>query len=483
MYRCVLFGDAMRNGPDGRESVLSLSRLVRLQGVRRLYKDRLQRVASLALVVVAALASIATSPPREDISVRGQGTRVELSAEQPEATVSLEIQPSPEAVSAPRKTVTVRATPVWSGQGSAEETEEGEETAPLEGRVPAGGFTTTVTVPRAGEVLELAALDTDGGVLAVATGEWLTCEGEACAQMAAIRFRLLDPTAGTLVVNWELNATFHFGEGEVPPDAELDVVFGPADTEVTDVAGSGRVAMDIHRGRYDFRAVRIQIHAPGGVPSDADLRFEPLQIGLIAVLHETEEAHVLAERISIPLTPPQRCREGVCDWSLLVVGNLVDWQLAAPGGIDLEVGVAEVTPVELASEPVTGEAVRIGPGEQARLVATVEVDASVVDGPDFEGVGPLTAVEFTLNWDDPEPNLIVSRDSGFTAARLDSTVVATDQVSFDCDDVRCRAVTEIIIFFSQQQEGTVTWQAQAYVPFLVTNRVPGDAVVDLEVTR
>jgi hypothetical protein len=451
---------------------------LRVRDRRGVHEDRLRRVGSLALVVVASLASIATSPPVEDIWVTESGPRVELSAERPEATVTVEVQPNPEAARAPRKTVTVRATPVWSGQGAGDET---VETEPLEGRVPAQG-TTTAIVPPTAEVLELAALDTDRGVLAVATGERLRCEGENCAEVAAIRFRLLDPTPGILVINWELNAIFHFGE-QVPPDADVSIAFGEMDPGVTAVAASGRVAADIHRDRYDFRAVRIQIHAPQGVPPDAELRFEPLDTGLIAVLHEAVDAHLLVERISMPLTAPERCLQGACDWSLLVVGNLVDWQLVAPPEIGVEVGVAEVTPVELASESVTGEAIQLGPGETVRLAATVEVDASVLDGPDFEGLGPLTAVEFTLAWDDPEANLIISRESGFKAARLDSTVVATDQVAFDCDDLRCRATTEIIISFSQQRAGTVTWQARAYVPFLVTNQIPEGAAVDLEVTR
>lgn len=311
----------------------------------------------------------------------------------------------------------------------------------------------------------------------------MRCEGEACAELAAVRFRLLDPALGTLVVNWELDARFHFGEGQVPPDAELNFAFGPADPGVTAVAASGRVAADRNRDRYDLRAVRIQIHAPEGVPPDAELRFEPLDTRVTAVLHDAQSVHRLVERVSIPVTPPEGCHQGACDWSLLVIGDLVDWQLVAPAEIDLEVGVAEVTPVELASEPVTGGPVRMGPDEQVRLVATVEVDPSVVAGPDFEGMGALAAVEFTMTWDDPDANLIVSRDTGFTSTRSDSTLIASKPLPLDCDALRCRAVTEIVVFFSQQGEGTVTWEARAYMPFPVTGQILEDAVLDLEVTR
>lgn len=472
----------MRSCPGGgdlRPLVNGLSG-VRPRGGRGLHRDQLRRVGSLVLVVVAALASIATTPPPEDVSVREAGPRVELSAEQPEALLVVEIQPNAEAAPAPRKVVLVRATPVWSGQAAVEET---EETEPLEGRVPAGGFTTTVAVPSAAEVLELEVLDADGGVLEIGTGESLRCEGEACAGLAAVRFRLLDPTLGTLVVNWELEARFHFGEGQVPRDADIAIAFGEMDPGVTAVAASGTVAADRNRDRYDLRAVRIQIHAPEGVPPDAELRFEPLDTRVTAVLHEAQSVHRLVERMSVPVTPPDACLQGACDWSLLVIGDLVDWQLVAPPEIGLEVGVAEVTPVELASEPVTGRPVRMGPDEQVRLVATVEVDPSVVAGPDFEGIGVLAAVEFTMTWDDPDANLIVSRDTGFTATRRDSTLVASNPLPLDCDALRCRGVTDIVVFFSQQGEGTVTWIAQAYIPFLFTGQIPEDAVLVLEVTR
>ncbi|HUP17036.1 MAG TPA: hypothetical protein VM848_13430, partial [Acidimicrobiia bacterium] len=133
-----------------------------------------RRPISLILLVVASLASIATSPPEEGISTRSPGPRVELASHRPEATVTVELDLNSEAASAPTKRVIVRTTPVWDAESG--------------GSSPGDG-------------LELAVIDTEGRVLARGNGERLSCDTEECIGVAAIQFRLLDPAAGTLVVN------------------------------------------------------------------------------------------------------------------------------------------------------------------------------------------------------------------------------------------------------------------------------------------
>jgi len=409
-----------------------------------------RRPTSLILLVVASLASVATSPPEEDIYATTPGPRVELASHRPEATVEVELDLNSVAASAPTKRVIVRTTPVWDAE-------------------PGG------TSP--GEVLEMAAIDTEGRVLARGNGERLTCDREECIGVAAIQFRLLDPEAGTLVVNWDLAVELHFGAGKVPNDAELNIVFGSAGPGTTEVAASGRVSSQ----GYHPGAVRIQIHAPDGVPPDAEVLFEPLLVREPAVLLEEQEVHIVTERTRIGVTAPERCHRGSCDWSVLLIARQADWQLVAPPDVPLEVGVATVTPGEVGSVPVSGEPVRLEAEESARLVANVEVDPSLLSGPLFATIDPSVVVEFTLTWDDPDARLVVPRESGFGMDRQDDpTLVATNRVLLDCDRRRCHGSVDLVMEF-MEGEGTVSWQARAYVSSFVPGTGADNGLVRLEV--
>jgi hypothetical protein len=427
---------------------MDLGKTERRRGVTARTVSR--RPTSLILLVFASLASIATSPPEEDIYSTTPGPRVELASHRPEATVEVELDLNSEAASAPTKRVVVRTTPVWDAESG--------------GRSP-------------GEVLELAVINSEGRVLARGSGETLTCDIEACIGLAEIQFRLLDPEAGTLVVNWELDVYLHFGEGKVPNDAEMNIAFGSAGSGTTEVAASGTVSSQ----GYHPGAVRIQIHAPDGVPHDAEVQFEPLLVRQPAVLLEEQEVHIVTERTRIGVTAPERCHRGSCDWSVLLIAGQADWQLVAPPDIPLEVGVATVTPGEVGSVPVSGEPVRLEAEESARLVANVEVDPSLLSGPLFATVDPSVVVEFTLTWDDPDARLIVARDSGFGMDRQDDpTLVADNRVPLLCDALRCHGSVDLVMEFLEG-EGTVSWQARAYVSSLVPGTDADDGLVRLEV--
>jgi hypothetical protein len=117
------------------------------------------------------------------------------------------------------------------------------------------------------------------------------------------------------------------------------------------------------------------------------------------------------------------------------------------------------------------------------LVANVEVDPSLLSGPLFATIDPSVVVEFTLTWDDPDARLVVARDSGFGMDRQDDpTLVADNRVPLDCDALRCHGSVDLVMEFLEG-EGTVSWQARAYVSSLVPGTDADDGLVRLEVFR
>lgn len=417
--------------------------------------DGLRRLSSILLVIVAALASIATSPEDPTVSVRVDGPRFELSPDQPEMTVEVEVVPTPEAESAPDKRVHLRATPVWTN-----------------------GNETSGSLPRPAEFLETVALDREGRVMATGRESFL-CD-HPCGDLAAVRFRLLESAPERLIVNWTVEPSFTWeSEDDVPREAELAVEFGPVSDGTSDVVADARLDAD-RDSRYDFGATRIQIHAPEGVTAEPGIRFEPLRAREGSVLHGPVETHPIEHRKSITVEAPDRCRPGTsCDWSLLLVGDGLEWQLVAPPELELVVGLDKVTPVELASEVVTGEPLRLGPGEEGAISLALSVESSYYEGRDFEVVGPVVAVEFRLAWDDPDASLSFG-DSGVAALRDGSIRVGAIQLAPSCRADSCVAWFDLPVSFRDQAEGVVEWEVQAFIPFLWSGSIPEDGRIELQ---
>lgn len=430
--------------------------------VRRFSAGRVRGLGTLAVAVVAALASIATSPAEESVHHRANGPRVELTAEEPEIIVPIEVMASPEAEPAAEKRSTVFVQPIWSAVNGGQ---------PTDGSTP--------TIPSTREVLELSFLDATGGVLTSGTGENLSCNVAGCGTPAAVRFHLLDPSVGRFALNWDLEVDYYFGAGEVPQDAEIGVELGDVDSATTVVARGSQTSRIRDRTRYGFGITRIQIHAPHGIPADAEVSFEPVQATQGVFLHEPEQTHNVDQHVNIRLRPPQQCQTGPCDWSLLLMGSSAQWQLVAQPELDVEAGVAPVTPVELESAPVSGE-LEIQGGIQSRLSASVELDRSLVDGRDFDVLGPLVAVEFQLTWKDPDVRL---RTPEFERLSNEpGRQVVARVLDVVCDDQTCRGTTETPVFFgAEDASGTVSWEARAFIPYLITGRVPDEGNIDVEV--
>lgn len=417
--------------------------------------DRRRRLGTLVVVTAAAVASIATSPPEESVVNRAEGPRVELTAEEPEITVPIEVMPNAVTEEAEQKRSSVMVQPIWNASSGAQAT---------------GGSTSTV--PNSREVLELSILDEGGTVLVSGTGAHLGCNVEGCAKPAAVRFRLIDPSVGRLVLNWDFEVDYFFGEGEVPPGAEIAIEFGEADPGVTTVVVEGALSRPPDRTRYGFGVSRIQIHAPRGIPSDGEVTFEPIYATRGALLHTPEETHEIKQSVAIRLDPPQQCLTGACDWSMLLTGTQTQWQLVAHPELGIQAAVASVTPAELTSPPVSGE-IDLDAGRQSRLSASVEVDRSLLSGPDFDVLGPLVAVEFRLTWEDHDVYLRTPQfDESANAPGMRVVYRPLDVV---CDERACRGTAESPIFFMPEEaSGAVSWEARAFVPYLITGQVPED---------
>lgn len=429
--------------------------------LRRFSAGRARGLGTLAVAVIAAFATIATSPPEESVRHRTDGPRVELTAEQPEITVPIEVMASPEAEPAAEKRSTVFVQPIWSAVNGGQ---------PTDGSTP--------TIPSTREVLELSFLDAAGGVLTSGTGENLSCNVAGCGTPAAVRFHLLDPSVGRFALNWDLEVDYYFGAGGVPANAEIGVEFGDTDSATTSVVTRSQIAGTTERTRYGFGVTRIQIHAPHGIPADAEVSFEPVYATPGVHLHGPEQTHEVNQNVAIRLSPPQQCQTGPCDWSLLVTGS-AQWQLVAQPELDIEAGVAPVTPVELVSAPVSGE-LDIQSEIQSRLSASVQLDRSLVDGRDFDVQGPLVAVEFQLTWQDPDARL---RTPEFERLSNEpGRQVVARVLDVVCDDQTCRGTTQTPVFFvPEDASGTVSWEARVFIPYLITGRVPDEGNIEVEV--
>jgi hypothetical protein len=293
-----------------------------------------------------------------------------------------------------------------------------------------------------------------------------------------VRFALRDEWVESIALNWELEADYFFGEGEIPGGAEIEIVFGKPDQTSANVVVEGELGDRRDPTHLGFDVQRIQIHALAALPPESKLSFEPSSAAEGVLLHTNGETHQVVPQVAIPIDPPESCLTGSCDWSLLLTGTGANWQLTSPPNVTVTGGVAEVRPVELQS-PVLAGRLDLEAGEPAALSFVIEIDERLYYTPDFDEYGPLASIEVALSWDDENLDL---RVQDFIRLDDDSTTRLVYQaLELTCDGSICRAMaTTPVSFFPEDGSGKISFEATVFVPYLITGKVPDVGEIRIE---
>jgi hypothetical protein len=357
-------------------------------------RKKLRTAASVFMLAVGAFASLATSPPTDDLSDVGEGERFVLDVDHPVARASLGFHET-EAVRDGEVSVLLETDELW------------------------------VDVAKR-RLLQIAIVSANGDPTPspwayVPDRRAYECRGAACSGDWDITFGLPEGfREGSVRVDWRATARAFFN-GDVPHGAEIDVGVG----SISGGAGPAEVAdtgmLEAPRN-MPVVVQHFDISIPDGLGARRTLSFgRAAEVGLpdadivtsVVALQPGLRGRQLEPGAGVELRPADACRRGPChiDFSVVVSvrppgsygqwGSVaLGWVLDAAPPIDGLRTTSEIEPVPAisAGQRLTHLAVH-GFGDQASTRATISISsASISTAVVFAQV---TLTDYVSDWPSP----------------------------------------------------------------------------------
>ena len=450
----------------------------------------LRRLLSLLMVMVATLATIATSPPSSEIRGDHQGLTFDLSPEQPEMRLPFEFSISEPAQDADSWIVDFDFSLVWR--------DVSEDDRLLEGRLLDGE----------GQVLQRQAGTSELG---------LSCRDECIGGGEVVLSWRPGIAEGSVRVDWEAYANAFFETDELPEGATLSFEATDPPTASTSTV----VATGITELRSDFREIRkVVARQHVQIETNAANAQHWLELTGLFSPNFPEDAsfYVLAngsrtrltEAGSTFLEPPADCSLP-CKWSvdlLLVDENAhsnpaeARWRLTQSGGDPSAVTVVDGDVATLA-KTLSGGPLTIGDGEETSTSVSLEVDPEALSVEDFDIHQPQVVLTLTTTVDESQSQFPDRGRLGVAIRGLappDSLRVPAENTSIYSDDIDpSRNIISVPAILDCSESGcelefqidhetenfgsgqvTLTWELRTELPYPFAQHPPDGVSMSLE---
>ena len=444
---------------------------------------------SLLMVVVAALATIATSPPSSEIREEHLGLTFDLAAEATEMRLPFEFSISEPARDGESWAVDFDFAMVWRN------------------------------VDEEDRLLEVRVLGADGQTVQSQVGPTelgLSCREECLGGGEVVLTWPAEVTEGSVTVDWQASANASFETDVVPEGAVLSFsVADPPTRSASQRVTSGTIEVwpDFREKRRVVARQRVQI-----VADDTSAEHWLELTGLSQGLPEDSYFYVLADESRTRLTeagstrlePPEGCSLP-CEWSvdlLLVDENAhynpaeAGWRLTQSGGDPSEVTVVDGDIATVAAT-VSGGPVTLGDDEQISTRVSLEVDPEALSVEDFDIHRPQVVLTLRTIVDESQTQLPDRGSFGVAIRGLaprDSTRVSAEQTSIysneintdrgnvsvpailDCTGSGCRLEFQVEYDTENLGSGqvTLTWELTGELPYPFAQRPPAGAAMSME---
>ncbi len=357
-------------------------------------RKRLRTAASVFMLAVGAFASLATTPPPDDLSGVGEGERFVLDVDHPVARASLGFHES-EAARDGEVSVLLGTDELWVDAGKR-------------------------------RLLQIAIVDGSGDPTSspwvYVPDRWAyECRGAACSGDWDVTFALPEGFRhGSVRVDWRVTARAFF-DGDVPHGAEIDVGVGG----ISGGAGPAEVAetgtLEAPR-RVPVVVQHFHISIPDGLGTRGTLSFGRAgEVGLpdadtvpsVIVVQAGLGGRQLEPGAGIELRPADACRRSPCHMDFSVVVSVrppgsygqwgpvaLGWVLDAAPPIDGLRATSEIESVPTISAVTRLDHLAVhGFGDQASTTATISMSSASLDTAVV--FAQVTLTDYVSDWPSP----------------------------------------------------------------------------------